>query len=228
MLDYRCWVERAVRCTESLRKLPGTVEVEIKVEPALVEPEAQKLAKSLRFGLPDGIYYFLTQGSADCSCKYVWKPPKTLIPRLREIFPSKTHIIGLARLCNQQDFEYNQSGCYDMGTSFAEAGKIELSTLWLNSVPFLTVGTGDCFALYVGDNRKGEDYPVVYLDREGYQYPFFAPNFDAFLERWEALHYLGALWLSHFTDPATGYIDPNSPKGKLWRKLVQQALATGV
>jgi hypothetical protein len=222
MVDYCRWIGRAILFVEGLRKLPGGIEVETQVAPALDEGAAGALAKALPQGLPGPLRRFLTQASAGCEFGYSWEPPQDLLEDLQKIVASKTFVFGGGCLCDATKFAYHQRAVLDFGLGLVEEYP-EDSRLWVNSVPFLPVGNGDRLALYVGTDWEGEDHPVVYLDHEGYGFScLIAPSFDQFLESWERLFYVGPLWLRYFIDPVSGHLNPDSKKQRLLQELLSQ------
>jgi hypothetical protein len=110
------------------------------------------------------------------------------------------------------NFAENEVGCFDWGEACAEEGNAVEAKLWLNSVPFWESGCGDCLALYVGEDRPGSEFPVVFLDHDGHSIGPVAPSFDAFLKTWEELSYLHGFFLfQYFWDEHRGIIDATSP-----------------
>src|SRR5581483_4217019 len=104
--------------------------------------------------------------SANCLCNYWWEPPPgRLQDRLSELFPSNDFIFGGASLCDSRQLEDGELGCRDLGEAYQKRFP-EDAKLWVNSVPFHECGNGDCIALYVGDDRERNEFPVVYLDHD--------------------------------------------------------------
>jgi hypothetical protein len=213
MLDYRAWAERAKKFTASLKSLPGRITVQAEVQPALSESEVLAISSRLRLPLPQPICAFLTTASANCSCEYWWKPPEELQARLEALFPIKTFIFGGASLCDSSQFEVNERGCRDTAEVLEQVYP-EDARLWFNAVPFHECGNGDYIGLYVGDDRRGDEFPVVYLNHDGYGGSMaLAPSFDEFLVAWEELDYVhGSFLTQFFLDPIAGCINPRSPK----------------
>lgn len=223
MFDYWGWVQRALEFTTGLGALSGKIRFAAHADPPMKPPEVAALSARLRLPLPEPLCAFLTTASANCACTYWWEPPAALEPALEQLFHSNSFIFGGASLCDHARFYENQIGCYDLGTGW-ELEKPEAAKLWLNSVPFHDVGNGDCFGLYVGSDRRGRDYPVVYLDHDACSCVVLAPSFDEFLAAWEKLCYIGGFFLRDFLlDPISGSINPNSKKRELLRDLLRTA-----
>jgi hypothetical protein len=141
-----------------------------------------------------------------------------------ELFPSNDFIFGGASLCDSGHFEDNEIGCRDMGQAFDNQCPGE-AQLWVNSVPFHECGNGDCITLYVGDDRRGDEFPVVYLDHDGYGSFLLAPNFDEFLVAWEELRYIhGSFLAQFFHNPIRGTINTASPKKAVLDDLFRSAM----
>jgi len=107
----------------------------------------------------------------------------------------------------------NERGCWDTGEPY-EMRYPEAARLWTNSVPFHACGNGDYIGLYVGDDKRGDEFPVVYLDHDGSGGSgLLSPNFDQFLADWEKLRYIHGSFLGRFfLNPIRGSINPDSPK----------------
>jgi len=212
-LDYKSWAERALAFTESLRSLPGKINVTAELHAPLSPSAVHELNSRLRLPLPDPLSAFLTQASSNCRCQYWWEPPPDLQHALLELFPSKDFIFGGASLCDIDEFEANERGCFHTGEGHQKIYP-EDARLWMNSVPFHEGGNGDFIALYVGNDRCSADFPVVYLDHDGCgASEVLAPSFDDFLIAWEALYYIhGSFLTQFFLNPVRGTIDPESPK----------------
>jgi SMI1-KNR4 cell-wall len=213
MLDYRLWAERALEFTRGLRSLSGEIKVTADLHPPLSAPAVRDLNSRLRLPLPEPLCAFLTRASSNCSCTYWWEPPGELQGRLQELFPSNTFIFGGASLCDSSRFETNERGCFDTAEAL-EKRLPEEARLWANSVPFHECGNGDFVGLYVGNDRQGDAFPVVYLDHDGCgASEVLAPNFEEFLIAWEELNYIHGFFLrEYFFNPIRGSINPNSPK----------------
>jgi hypothetical protein len=213
MLDYKRWAHRALDFTESLRRLPGRINMQATVRPPLTRSEVMFLSGVLRLPLPAPLSAFLATASSNCCCEYWWEPPDELQGHLERLFPSNTFIFGGASLCDSSQFEINEKGCMDMAEGF-ERRYPEDARLWVNSVPFHEAGNGDYIALYVGDDRRAQDFPVVYLDHDGCGFSGFISNsFDEFLTAWEGLRYIHGFFLrEYYFNPVSGSLNPASPK----------------
>lgn len=249
--DYRGWVERAKLCAERARRLPGEVHIEADVSPPMGVKEVDSLAQTLPRGIPEPIRRFLTQGSADCHCRYWWDPfpnrtremttvapSENLVP-FASVFPRNNFIYGGADLCNpinrgiedlgkgiasvkRAGFKMLQTGCADLGDAMDSPDERKL---FQESIPFLSVGNGDTLALNMARPDLGS--PVVYLSHEGEGIScYLSPSFEDFLEQWELLCYVGPeIWLlSVFQDPKTGFISGQCDKAVHLREMFHRLL----
>jgi hypothetical protein len=228
MVDYRTWVNRAIAFTQSLSSLRGEVSVTAELHSPISHSKVGALNKKLRLPLPPPLVDFLTTASGNCVCSYWWKPPEELQSDLEELFPYKSFILGGATLCNAEQFEDNEIGCYDTGEAMQRDYPAD-GKLWLSSVPFYEQGNGDYLALYVGADRPGNDYPVVYLDHDGCGYSrLLSASFDEFLGSWEELSYIHAFFISEFfRDPVTGYVNPKLRRKEELKALFQKGRGKG-
>ena len=198
MIAYADWIGRAVKFHERLRKLPGEVNVDVRVDPPMDTDAAEKLSRTLRIALPSPIRGFVTMGSASCSCSYYWEPPDS--PNIRSVledvfWPSLSSIGGGVSLCQVSDCEVALESCRGVAESFNLAPRER--DLWLNTFPFVSLLSGSYVGLYVGKHRTSADLPVTYLDLEGCSTgAILAANFDRFLTDSEDFLYLAPELLS--------------------------------
>jgi hypothetical protein len=224
MIDWSSWVKRARQFPESLHGLPGEIRIECNVSPPLTDSEADGLADQLPRGLPLVLRQFLTTGSANCACRYVWKPPEWLLSKIHQVFPLNYYICGGANLCDSPEFEYHQFCCQGWAEGFDQFWGPESaldSALMRRSVPFMIISNGDYLALDVETDR--ENPPVAYLSHEGSGTSrLIAPSFERFAMDWERLSYIGPeIWLlKEWLDKESGMINPESLKTELLRSLL--------
>jgi hypothetical protein len=240
MRNHREWIERAVAFAEQVRTFPGRVHVTVKVEPPLKEAELASLETRWRRPIPSPIRRFLTQGSADCFCYYYWDPPPPYPDELGKVVSH--YLVGGADLCGAHGFQppgaslgsvsldYMLTGLRDMADGFQERGIMRESELWRHSFPFCHVGNGDYLALHVENDRRPDDYLVVYLDHDADPkhdvHSFFVDDsFDRFLSHWEELFYINPLFLIRFVDEKTGKLDPSLPKARQFQEIMRGFLA---
>lgn len=229
MVDYHAWVSRAMAFAENCKRLHGDVDIEIDVAPPITAREMESVAQRMSLGLPDPLRRFYVEGAQRCKCTYVTAPETGDVT---SIFPYQSYLYGGARICDANEMPDYQRECEVWAEGFDEyfdERNANDSLLWHRSVPFMTVGNGDHVALDVGSSVS--EPPVVYLchDGEGCS-TVIASSFDAFMETWEKLCYVGpAIWLlSDFLDPTTGLICSQTPKAEALRKMFQEAFETGV
>jgi hypothetical protein len=88
---------------------------------------------------------------------------------------------------------------------------------WLHSFPFARLENGDYLAI---DLRDEGCRPVMYLSHDD-ESRLLSPSFYEYLRTWERLCYVGPeIWmLEPFTDPMTGYLNPETENAKLLRQL---------
>jgi len=225
MLNYKAWIERAVRFTERVRQLPGETEVESRAAPPLRADKVEALRRRLPLGLPLPFSNFLSRGSASFSFTYSWDVPQRLVARLEAVFPSKECLLGGSTFCNGRELPAVQSACLEWGAAL-DKDYPEDKKIWSKSVPFLQILNGDYLALYVGPGRRGRQAPVAYLDHDGCGFSrIIAGSFDQFLRAWEGLYYVNPLELrTFFVDPISGYLNSTSRK----KFQLQELLELGV
>ena len=216
MIDYASWVQRAKDFTVGLEgRLAGEWEVESSVAPPMDEPDLVGVENVLERKLPSSLRSFFQHGSRYCECRYVWTPNGISQDQINALFPDNGWIYGGARLCDVQDLAELLEECQMVAEGFEEAPEQE--ALWLNALPFAWIRNGDKLGL---DMRQKEQPPVVYLAHDD-DSKVIAPDFDAFLEAWERLCYIGPeIWLlEEFINPETGFLDANTAKATELRRL---------
>jgi hypothetical protein len=71
----------------------------------------------------------------------------------------------------------------------------------------------DYIAVYIGEKRNTDEFPVVFLDHDGYGSRQLAASFDEFLVAWEELRYLHGFFLcQYFMDAHGATLDTASPR----------------
>lgn len=218
MLDYRKWIERAVAFVNNLQTLSGEVGQELRVDPPMSSLDVKELSGRLRLGIPHPVSNFLMEGSANCVFNYWWSPPKKISFLVERIFHSRhSSLYGGACLCASEDFEYNQTGCFDQ----SEALGARESDCWINSFPILSINNGDYVGMYVKNNRTTSECPIIYLDHDDYGTgTILSTSFDDFLLNWEDCCYIVPTWMSKFCDFAGG---PLTERRELLKQLFRQA-----
>src|SRR5262249_16490455 len=225
IMDFKKWVRRVVDFHTTLPRLGGRVNVHSTVAPPMSLEEVNRLADKLRLGVPLQLRRFLTEGSANCACTYLWWPPPKLEERFGQVFPSKGYIWGWANLCNAAKFEEYQIGCHDWGSAWEDSPEQRTDMeLWMRSVPFSSLGSGDYLALDVGTDPN--DLSVAYLSHDGYGWSrIVARSFEQFLTDWQELYYVGVdiLLGAGIMELGSGFIDPRSEKARLLARLIDDA-----
>jgi len=216
MFDYAGWVRRAQSFTSELdaHRL-GEWEFESEIAPPMDEQSIINLERTLSRDLPGPLRGFFKQGSRCLECRYVWTPAGASVNPMHDLFPSQGgYIYGGARLCDALDLPEMLKECEMSAESFQKSPEQE--AFWLNALPFAWIRNGDTLAL---DMRHSLP-PVVYLAHDD-DSRVIAPSFDAFLNTWERLCYIGPeIWLlDEFLDSETGLMNADTDKARQLRDL---------
>jgi hypothetical protein len=225
MLDYAAWLARAQDFTSGLTRLPGNVTADVEIAPPLSGAAREELESSLSFPLPLSLRLFLVQGSGDCYCRYVWEPPPEMISQHKEILPYGRDIFGGLRYWNSDAILSGWQHCQQLAAEAVAASEPQYQEYWQQKLPFAFILNGDYLALDL--SQQDLEPPVVYISHEGEEDGgVIAPSFDAFLQTWEQLCYVGpeAWLLGEFRDPASRLLDPRSDKAKKLRQLLRAEL----
>ena len=217
MIDYAGWVHRAQSFIANTgNHLEGEWETDSKVAPPMREQEIVNLEQALSYALPPGLRAFFKYGSRCCNCRYVWTPAGAFVEPMHSLFPNQGgYIYGGARFCDALDIREMLEECRVLAEGFQEAP--EQAAFWLNALPFAWIRNGDMLAL---DMRQPLDPPVSYLAHDD-DSQVVAPSFDAFLQAWESLCYIGPeIWLlDEFLDAETGLMDSKADNAQKLRDL---------
>lgn len=210
-MNYANWLQRAIEFMESLRRLPGTVKVEIEVAPPLPEDEIRRLVQSCRLPVPEPVRRFWSEASAHCHCTYWWDTPSDFHKQLAIALPegSTEHIVvGGPDFLSPHDFIEVADCCQDWANLFRNEFP-RAARYWDHSLPLISLGTGDYVGLYVRDGP--DDPPVVYMCHDGGGGSrIIACTFDELLTIWEQFSYIGIDILRSFVNPRTRLLDPDT------------------
>ncbi len=219
-MNYRDWTDRVRLFSESLRRLPGDIEVSIEIAPPVSQRELDELSPKWPTGIPESLRKLWTEGSAQINCPYYWEPPSYQLAELKSVFDYNNYIYGGARFYPPNEVFPGNSGAEIDDLLVRETlGKFG-QELWCRSAVFLHVGNGDCLGLDPESNSV--DPRVAYLLHDGEETDYIADSFSEFLATWEEVSYIGPeIWLlDYWIDPATQRIDPNRYKTGTLRKLL--------
>jgi cell wall assembly regulator SMI1 len=193
-MHYRRWVERAVRFTRSLRKgFPGAMDVRsADASPPASVVSIRRAEKAIGREIPRPLRRFYEGGSAACDCRYYWEfvPPYT---QLAERYLQKEQDLyggasfeplrGLPALVTSAE---QWAAMLDDGSEMAVENR---AALWRGAMPFIHILNGDMIALDTAGGKA--DPPVLYLCHDDNQSCAIAETFDAFLDAWERVKYIG-------------------------------------
>src|SRR5262245_54161809 len=104
-MNYADWIRKAVTFMERARTLSDNIKCEMHVEPPLSDQAARQLANTLPRGIPDPMYRFLTEASANCHCDLFWELPDEYATIYSDFAGYRASRFDAgAKLCNSHEF----------------------------------------------------------------------------------------------------------------------------
>jgi hypothetical protein len=217
--DYTIWANKVETFVSGQQaRLGDRVDTAFAVDPPFPSGDIRRLEADFRLPLPEELRRFLEVASSRLRFRYIWEK---LSPDEQEIisqfYPGQCYFYGGADLCPVEKFSDHLNDCREWGEdAWSEEFETE-NNLWLSSFPFAPLDNGDFLAIHL--DAEG-CRPVVYLSHDDESRPL-SPGFSEFLQTWERLCYIGPEhWmLEPFTDSMTGYLNAETEKAKLLRRL---------
>ncbi len=223
-MDYREWTNHVTNFAESLRELPGEIDVNLQIDPPLDEASISALAGNWADKIPQSLQSLWREGSGRVNCDYAWAPPADELPRLEEVFDGEDAIYGGPRFEPAEKIYPGNSGINPDHPELAEFYGVEQFELWGRAAVFLQVGNGDQLALDAQVNA--DDPPVVYLVHDDDCSSVISPSLSDFLTAWRELSFIGPeFWLlDHWFDWERKTIDLSMHKTSELRELLTPRL----
>lgn len=216
MLDYRCWIDRAVKYINRMPPLQGGFQISGAVQPPLDAAAVDHVAKRCRLPIPDSLRRFWMTAASGADLCYQWEAvPQEFEHQVRM---ASDDDCGEGLWGGLEILSADEVVIYSRDVeSWAEEMSLEYpkdARLWRHSLPIVPGRNGDCVALYVRDDLT--DPPVVYLAHEASGGSFvLAPNLDAFLKGWETLCFICIDFLVTYCDPDSGLLAVENRPAKL-------------
>jgi hypothetical protein len=219
-MDYSEWTEHVRAFAETLRGLPGEIEVNLQIDPPLDDISISALADKWPEKIPDSLRHLWREGSGRVNCDYVWTPPDDELPRLNEVFKDQDAIYGGPRFAPAEQIYPGNAGIDPGDNELAGFLGAEQFALWCRSAVFLQVGNGDCLALDSASNA--DDPPVVYLIHDDDGSSIISRSLSEFLTAWRELAFIGPEgWLlDYWVDWDRGAIDVSKHNAAELRALL--------
>lgn len=203
-IDIKSWLGRAESFVRQLNYLPGGWGIAVEIEPPVSAEQADELAAELPLGLPAPLRSLYVDGAAAFKSTYYWKPNVDSLPKIQEVFPYQSTLMGGPDFIPFHELK-NAHSIHEWCDCFPNADTPEMKRaidVWHNTVPIIALGNGDAVGLHI--NRKLNSREVVFLchDEPEDSVTFLSPSFGQFLADWECALYAGpeTRFLSAFFD----------------------------
>lgn len=213
MFDYTGWVQRAEAFIKNVALFGNCDElrVEIAIEPPLNDSELQQLQANFKMPLPLELQRFWTTASRHCDCSYY-------VENDAGIF------YGDPSFLNAVELPKETVSCRNWAEGWADSCPEDPAqeALWLQSIPFISIGNGDYLGLFVPEAH--DNPPVVYLSHDDVS-RIIAPSFTEFLNVWEQLCYIGPeIWILEEHLDSDGMLDASTPRAEQLRSFLQTGI----
>lgn len=177
---YRSWVKRLERFAEALKKQPGKVEVELRIEPCLNDAGFSKAEARWDGILPRAVERFWKEGCNGLFFEFEWTPPAKISKAHPTIFGKESS------LSSRLDISQADKAHPGVGWSAVE------EEFWERAISLMHIGNGDQVLLDPGSGADPENPPVVYFNHESNDkmISMIAPSFTVFLQRLEEQAYI--------------------------------------
>lgn len=176
---YRSWVKRLEKFAEALKKQPGKVEVELRIEPCLNDAGFSRAEDRWSGLLPRGVERFWKEGCNGLFFQFEWTPPAKVSKAHATIFGDRPSLHRRLEIVRSDQ-------AHASGWSAEEE-----EDFWERAIALMDFGNGNQVLLDPGSGADPENPPVVYFnhERDEKMISMIAPSFTVFLQRLEEQAY---------------------------------------